>query len=77
MSAGDDQCQKPGAESRNPGHVTDTEQVVGTVPGLLFMSLTAEGKKLSNDKGSWSDLTGVSCLRGGQNLCAQNEKGQL
>lgn len=35
-----------GLENTAQGHMTETEQVVGSVLGLLFISLTVEGKKL-------------------------------
>lgn len=45
-SVGDDQGKSDGCKDETQGHVTETEQAVGTVLGFLFRSPAAEGKKL-------------------------------
>lgn len=63
---------------RKLGHMTETEQVVGTVLGLLFMSPTADVKKLFYGETLWSWWTGASYLSwAGQTVCVQGKKLQL
>lgn len=63
------------SKNTTQGHVTESEQMVGTFLGLSFMQ---RGRNCSYGKRFWFEWTRASCFRGlGQKVCAQGEEGPL